>query len=107
VSFLIFFIIFFRNAKLRKFISKGLTELKRIWLSANKLSAMHPRMFSHLTKLNDLDLDRNSCAYKRFDPVTSLAVVEQELATCGAGYPVSLTDLHYVQTETLCTETDG
>ncbi len=60
---------------------------------------MHPRMFPHLTKLNDLDLDRNSCAYKRFDPVTSLAVVEQELATCGAGYPVSLTDLHYVQTQ--------
>jgi hypothetical protein len=26
------------------------------------------------------------------NPVTSLAVVEQELATCGANYPGSLTD---------------
>jgi hypothetical protein len=56
-------------------------------------------MFSHLTKLNDLDLSGNSCINKRFNPVTSLAVVENELATCGAGYPASITDLLYVQTQ--------
>ncbi len=50
------------------------------------MSAMHPRMFSHLTKLNSLDLRGNTCINKRFYPVTSLAVVEQELMACGAGY---------------------
>ncbi len=54
---------------------------------------------SHLINLNDLDLDRNSCIKKWFNPVTSLAAVEKELVTCGAGYPVSLTDLLYVQTQ--------
>jgi hypothetical protein len=93
-NFLLFLL---RNAKLRKFISKGLTELKRIWLNNNKLSAMHPRMFSHLTKLNELYLSGNTCIDKRFNPVTSLAAVEQELATCGSNYPVFLPDLSNVQ----------
>ncbi len=87
------FLIFFRSANLRKFISKGLTELRTIWLENNKLSAMHPRMFAHLTKLNDLDMQDNPCIDKRFKPVTSLAAVEKELMTCGANYLVSLTDL--------------
>jgi hypothetical protein len=50
-------------------------------------------MFSHLTKLDVLDLRVNSCIDKWFDSVTSLAIVEKELAACGANYPVSLTDL--------------
>jgi hypothetical protein len=54
---------------------------------------MHPRMFSHLTELIDLDLRKNTCIDKRLNPVTSLAAVEKELMTCGANYPVSLTDL--------------
>jgi hypothetical protein len=87
------FLLFFRNAKFRKFISKGLTELKIIWLEHNKLSAMHPRMFAHLTKLNELYLSGNACINKKFYPVTSLAAIENELATCGANYLVSLTDL--------------
>ncbi len=60
---------------------------------------MHPRMFSHLTKLNDLALNSNTCINKRFYPVTSLAAIENELATCGANYPVFLPDLLYVQTQ--------
>jgi hypothetical protein len=54
---------------------------------------MHPRMFSHLAKLNYLHLRENTCIYKSFNPVTSLAAIENELATCGANYLVSLTDL--------------
>jgi hypothetical protein len=56
-------------------------------------------MFSHLTKLNDLALNSNTCINKRFYPVTSLAAIENELATCGANYPVFLPDLLYVQTQ--------
>ncbi len=69
--------------------------MKRIWLYGNKISAMHPRMFSHLTKLNDLYLNSNTCIDKWFDPVTSLAAIEKELATCGAGY--ALTELPNLQ----------
>jgi hypothetical protein len=54
-------------------------------------------MFSHLTKLNDLYLWGNSCINKDFSPVTSLAAVENELATCGANYPVFFPDLLNVQ----------
>jgi hypothetical protein len=56
-------------------------------------------MFAHLTKLEDLLLVHNSCIDKNFNPVTSLAAVEKELMTCGANYPVSLTDLLYVQSQ--------
>jgi hypothetical protein len=54
---------------------------------------MHPRMFAHLTFLFDLDLRGNTCINKKFEPVTSLAVVEKELASCAANYPASLADL--------------
>ncbi len=76
---------------------KGLTELNGIWLQANKLTAMPTRMFAHLNNLSYLNLNGNACINKLFNPVSSLAAVEQELATCGANYPASLTDLLYVQ----------
>jgi Leucine-rich repeat (LRR) protein len=76
-----------------------LTELREIHLDGNKLSAMHPRMFAHLNNLNRLLLNRNICINKRFNPVISLADVEQELATCGANYPVFLPDLLNVQSQ--------
>ncbi len=56
-------------------------------------------MFSHLNNLNYLDLRGNACIDRRFTPVTSLAIVEQELKACGVNYPVSLTDLLYVQSQ--------
>jgi hypothetical protein len=64
-------------------------------LKGNKLSAMHPRMFAHLTKLKVLLLSGNSCINKNFDPVTSLAAIEQQLGACGAEY--ALTELENLQ----------
>jgi hypothetical protein len=47
---------------------------------------LHPKMFSHLSNLDYLDLRGNSCIDKEFDSNPSKAVIEQELAECGAGY---------------------
>jgi hypothetical protein len=65
---------------------KGLTNLKGIWLFSNKLSALHPRIFSHLNNLNHLDLRHNVCINRIFGNKPSKALIEEELATCGTGY---------------------
>jgi hypothetical protein len=66
----------------------GLPNLETIFLEHNRLGALHPRMFSHLINLNDLDLSGNTCIDRRFRSVHYKDVVEQELANCGIGYAV-------------------
>jgi hypothetical protein len=66
-------------------------------LNDNKLNAMHPWMFAHLTNLNILALRSNPCINRSFNPVTSLVVIEQELSACAANYPASITDMLTVQ----------
>jgi hypothetical protein len=65
---------------------KGLLGLKQIYLDNNNLHALHPRMFAHLAKLNRLHLGDNICVNKNFYPVTSLALIEKELAACASDY---------------------
>ncbi len=65
---------------------KGLLGLKQIFLDNNNLHALHPRMFAHLAKLNRLHLSDNICVNKNFNPVTSLAEIEKELAACATDY---------------------
>jgi hypothetical protein len=65
---------------------KGLRKLTVISLWNNKISALDPKMFSHLRKLNRLLLTGNSCISENFDPVYEMATVEGKLAECGAGY---------------------
>ncbi len=54
------------------------------------MSALHPHTFSHLTALTELRLENNVCIDKGFNPLTSLATVEQELAACAVGYITEL-----------------
>ncbi len=67
-------------------------KLADINLAKNKLASLHSRMFAHLSGLYYLDLSGNACINKKFDPVTSLAAVENKLAACGANYPVSMAE---------------
>jgi hypothetical protein len=67
---------------------KGLTNMKYIFLQGNQLSALPPRMFSHLSNLHDMNLSGNSCISRHFNPVTSLAAIENELRSCGIGYMI-------------------
>ncbi len=55
-------------------------KLTHIYLHGNKLSALHPQMFAHLRDLQALYLFGNLCIDKYFDPVTSLASIENELS---------------------------
>ncbi len=66
----------------------GLTNLKNIILDDNKLSALHPRTFSHLAKLDLLSLRRNTCIDNSFSNNPSKTMIEEELAECGTGYTV-------------------
>jgi hypothetical protein len=66
-------------------------KLADINLARNKLASIHAQMFAHLSGLYYLDLSGNACINKKFDPVTSLAAVENELVACGANYPASIT----------------
>jgi platelet glycoprotein-5 len=71
---------------------EGLTNLKDIMLSNNKLTAVHPKTFSHLTRLSYLLLDGNICVNKQFSHIktlTTIKKVEEELKTCGAEYAQS------------------
>jgi hypothetical protein len=52
-------------------------------LEENKLSAINPQTFSHLSSLDDLDLSENSCINKRFENNPRIGA---ELAFCGIGY---------------------
>jgi hypothetical protein len=60
--------------------------LSTISLFSNNLTALHPKMFSHLDNLNRLDLSKNPCIDKDFWPVPSMTTVEEQLTTCGAEY---------------------
>ncbi len=60
--------------------------MNQISLFSNKLTALHPKMFSHLDNLDRLDLSKNPCIDRDFWPVPSMATVEEQLATCGAKY---------------------
>ncbi len=61
--------------------------MKYVYLDGNKFSALHPRMFSHLTKLNFLWLENNTCIDKNFYN-KPLKEIELELANCGVGYTI-------------------
>ncbi len=65
-----------------------MTSLKTIWLFNNKLSAVHPKMFSHLSNLKHLDFHWNTCIDELFESYPSKATIENELVGCGAGYAV-------------------
>jgi hypothetical protein len=69
-----------------QFKFKGLTNLKIIWLWSNKLSALHPKMFSHLDYLNTLSLSDNTCIDKDFWNNPSKTEIQEDLAICGTGY---------------------
>jgi hypothetical protein len=61
-------------------------SLRSILLYSNKLSALHPKMFSHLTDLHYLYLSGNPCITKSFGENPSKTEIERELAACGVGY---------------------
>jgi type I site-specific restriction-modification system R (restriction) subunit len=63
-----------------------MSSLRSILLFRNKLSALHPKMFSHLTNLKYLHILSNPCISKNFDENPSKIEIERELAACGAGY---------------------
>ncbi len=61
--------------------------MKKIVLYFNKLSAIHPRMFSHVVGLRELDLRSNVCVDKIFwTDITSRTEIEHELIACGVAY---------------------
>jgi hypothetical protein len=57
-------------------------------LDDNKLTAIHPKTFSHLTKLRFLLLAGNDCIDRNF-MFSRLDVIEEGLAVCGANYPAA------------------
>jgi hypothetical protein len=68
---------------------KGLTELNEIWLSGNKLRALHPQMFTELDSLRFLFLSGNQCVDQDFLNYPPKANIEDGLAECGANYPAA------------------
>lgn len=84
---------FFLKHLFNKFLSKGLADLRILYLHNNKLSALEPKMFSHLT-LHDLYLDGNICVDKGFDRRSmSVTTIENVLAECGDEYTYTTTKL--------------
>jgi hypothetical protein len=63
-----------------------------IHLQYNKLSAIHPRTFSSLTSLRQLNLGGNTCIDKYYYPINSTEILEDDLRACGANYPASITN---------------
>jgi hypothetical protein len=57
-----------------------------ILLYNNKLTALHPKTFSHLRNLIRLSLSDNVCVNTHFYPVTSISEIEKALKRCGAEY---------------------
>jgi hypothetical protein len=66
---------------------KGLSDVRKIYLHGNQLTALHPRMFSHLQNFYLLNLSGNICIDKEFRSGTSMDTIEMELQSCGANYP--------------------
>ncbi len=62
-----------------------LPHLRNIQLSNNQLSALHPKMFSSLDRLEVLNLAGNPCIDRIFVPVQSIHEIEIELRECGYG----------------------
>jgi hypothetical protein len=67
-----------------------LADLGSINFSDNKLNAIHPKTFSHLSANSlFLLLAGNPCINKNFI-AAPVDVIEQALAVCGANYPDDL-----------------
>jgi hypothetical protein len=57
-------------------------------LGKNKLNALHPEMFSHLSNLDKLSLFGNTCVDKTFGRhgTTPIAEIKKFLGPCEEGY---------------------
>jgi hypothetical protein len=65
---------------------KGLTELWKLYLDGNRISAMHKKTFSHLTKLKFLHVGRNVCIITDLHSNINFKRLERDLRGCGERY---------------------